>query len=336
MGYGVVASYGHVPSILRTEGLELAGVFDPSPARISALEKSGAAEIGTTNEEEFWAKEYDAIVVASPVGFHTANARAAIQRGIPVLCEKPLTPTEAESADLIAYAAAQKVPLCVGFVYRYSEVTHQLDEWVRGGEIGDLRSIRIVYLWDLHGEWEQDLAGKWTKSPRWRDRMLEGGPMVDCGVHGIDLARLWARSEIESGMGHGAWVSDYDAPDHMSLHLDHANGVHTSIEMSFTFGHTSRHTPAIFQYHLIGTGGVARYDREGWVTELHNGEGTKRGPEAGEKDFDAMYRAFSNGLHTKDFSALASGQDGLIATKWARDATDNLIKARQARLNLSK
>ncbi len=336
MGYGVVASYGHVPAILHTPGLELTGVFDPSGARIEALKKDTGLEIGTTVESEFWDKQYDAIVVASPVAFHVPNARAAIARGYPVLCEKPLTLTESDSRELIDFAKANGVPVAVGFVYRFSPISQTIKTWVDEGKIGEVRAIRVVYLWDLHGEWEESSAGEWVKSPRWRDRMLEGGPMVDCGVHGIDLARFWSGSEILAGLGHGAWVSNYDAPDTMHLHLDHECGLSSTIEMSFTFGHTCKNVPPIFQYHLVGTGGVIRYQRDGWHLECHSGNESILGPSSGEKNFDGMYVAFHEALSKGDFSTLPLAEDGLIATKWARDATDRVIETRQQRLNLSK
>jgi len=34
--------------------------------------------------------------------------------------------------------------------------------------------------------------------------------------------------------GHGAWVDDYEAPDHVWLHMDHASGAHTTVEVSYS------------------------------------------------------------------------------------------------------
>ena len=56
--------------------------------------------------------------------------------------------------------------------------------------------------------------------------------------------------------GHGAWVDEYQAPDHMWLHMDHANGAHTMVEMSYSYHHTSKKALSEFVYELIGTEGV--------------------------------------------------------------------------------
>ena len=70
--------------------------------------------------------------------------------------------------------------------------------------------------------------------------------MVDCDVHSIDLARHWLGSEVARHTALGAWVADYEAPDHMWLHLDHESGAHTMVEMSFTYGHTAKEPISFF------------------------------------------------------------------------------------------
>ena len=201
----------------------------------------------------------------------------------------------------------------------------QIRDWVRSNAAGKIRSLRLIYIWDLHGQYAQDEEQTWTHSPRWAGRMKEGGPMVDCGVHQIDLARWWLQSEVKSYHASGAWVADYDAPDHVYLHMDHENGAHTMVETSFSYGHTSREPLAHFSYHLIGDGGVIRYDRDGYVLESRHGGGTTQVPGASEKNFEGMYHAFAHALLTGEPGDLATGWDGVIATRIARDATDQLI-----------
>jgi predicted dehydrogenase len=183
--------------------------------------------------------------------------------------------------------------LFTAFVYRFSPVALQIKRWVQEAIAGEIKSLRLIYDWDLHGQWEQTVAGEWIESPRWRGRMEEGGPMVDCGVHQIDLARWWLGGEVIRATGAGAWVSSYEAPDHIYLHLDHDCGAHSMVEMSFTYGHTTSCPNPLFTYDLIGTGGVIRYNRDGWLLEVRNGEGVTTVPGASEKNFDGMYRAFA-------------------------------------------
>jgi len=328
MGCGVVADYGHLPAIVGTPGLELVAVFDP----IAASAEKAAKRFGTkayTNQEAFLDCGLDAVLVSSPVPFHKENVFAAAERGLHILCEKPLGMDDDEVQAMIDFCAAKKVGFATGFVYRYAPVSQKIREWVRDGSIGEVRALRLSYVWELHGRYDQATDGTWRENPRWRGRMLEGGPMVDCGVHSIDLARWWLGKDVVRSHGVGAWVADgYEAPDHMWLHLDHQGGAHTAVEMSFSYGFTAKDPAPLFTYDIIGTGGTIRYDRNGWVFERRNGEGTLRAPGSSEKDFPAMHAAFARALLTGDWSQMPSGEDGLEATRLAREATEAVIAMR--------
>ena len=153
--------------------------------------------------------------------------------------------------------------------------------------------------------------------------------MVDCGVHQIDLARWWLGSEITRSTAAGAWVdADHDAPDHVYLHLDHKNGAHTMVEMSYSYAHTSKDQRMQFVYELIGTEGVLRYDRQARVFELVSKRGTHHLYWTEEKNFDGMYAEFTKAMQTGQPGNMPTGRDGLEATRIARVATEELMKGR--------
>ena len=76
---------------------------------------------------------------------------------------------------------------------------------------------------------------------------------------------------------------------------------------------------------MIGTEGVIRYDRDGWVFEVRTKHGTHRLPGASEKNFEGLYAAWAQALETGDRSDLPTGFDGLRATQIAREATESVI-----------
>ena len=327
MGCGVVADYGHIPAILDTPGLKLAAVFDPNESRArQTAEKFGVAN-WFADQATFLRSGLDAVVVTSSASAHPTNVLAAAEEGLHVLCEKPLALNDADAEAMIAAMDRAGRMLLVGFVYRFSPVAQQIYKWVQEGVVGDVRSLRLIYVWNLHGSYEQ-VEGTWVESPRWVGRMLEGGPMLDCGVHMIDLSRWWLGKEVVGTNQAGAWVAEFVAPDHMFLHLDHEGGAHTSIEMSFTYGHTARFPRDEFTYDLIGTGGVIRFDRDGWRLEARTGSDTLVAPGASEKNFPGMYVAFANALASGQAGDFPNGRDGLIATQIARRATDAVIASR--------
>lgn len=330
VGLGVVAGYGHLPAIHENPDLELSAVYDPLPERAREIgEKYGC--FWTADADEFYTRELDAITIASPLPTHREHVLRAAAQGLHVLCEKPIATSDEEAAEMQSATGAAGVLFAVGFVYRGSDVTQTLLQWTEEGKIGDLRLLRMSYLWNLHGRYSPDESGVWKENAMWRGRMLEGGPMIDCGVHFIDLARIFTGSEIVDAQGSGAWVAEYEAPDWCLGTLTHENGAVTMVEVGFTYGHTVKEPRAIFTYDLIGSGGTARFERELSRLELRNGEGTVQAHGGWEKDFVGMYVWWAEALKTGVLGPLAGAKDARIASKWAFRLTETAINAKRMR-----
>ncbi len=321
VGCGEVANFGHLPAIVSSGEYQVAALFDPNEERLATT----AAKFGNPptykDLTNFYRANLDAVVIASPAPTHYENVLIAAKQGVHVLCEKPISDDEDEAVEMAQVMEGSGKVFTIGYCYRFSPVAKQIEQWVADGVIGTVRSLRLVYIWNLHGRFEPDKNGSWIESPRWRGRMVEGGPMVDCGVHCIDLARMWLKDEVAQVHGHGAWVADYDAPDHMFLHMDHCKGAHTLVEMSFSYTHTARNPLASFSYELIGDGGVIRYLRDGYVLEARTGQETITASGASEKNFAGMYAEFARAIQTGDVSGLPTAEDGIIATRIAWQAT---------------
>lgn len=328
VGCGEVANFGHLPAIVSNPQYQVAALFDPNEDRLASTAAKFDNPPTFKDLASFYRVGLDAVVIASPAPTHRENVLFAAKQGVHVLCEKPISDDEAEAVEMAEAMEATGKIFTIGFCYRFSPVSRQIGDWVQAGVIGKVRSLRLSYIWSLHGRFEQDAAGSWIESPRWRGRMVEGGPMVDCGVHCIDLARMWLGDEPVRVHGEGAWVANYDAPDHMYLHMDHAAGAHTMVEMSFSYTHTAKETLSPFSYDLIGDGGVIRYLRDGYILEARTGQETIRVPGASEKNFEGMYAEFAHAIETGETGGLPTADDGIVATRIAWEATRQAIAQR--------
>lgn len=331
MGCGMVAQYGHIPAILATSGLTLHAVFDPNADNLRKTQERFGIPHGFTDAEAFFKCGLDGVSITSPAPCHRDNVLHAAAHRVPVLCEKPLAMNRAEGDEMIAAMNAAGATLYAGFCYRFSPCALKIRELVRARAIGDVRSLRLIYNWSLHGKYTSGPDGSRIIQKRREDRMLEGGPMVDCGTHQIDLAGFWLGSPVRAFSSHGAWVDDYEAPDHMWVHLDHANGAHTVVEISYSYHHTTQTRRSEFLYELIGTDGVIRYDRgtEAFTCETASGLQTfDFGP---EKNFEGMYAEWARALVTGSSVLLTTAEDGLRVVEIAREATDAAIANRRSR-----
>jgi len=330
IGVGVVASYGHIPAIKDTPGLQLVSALDIDPNKLAeAREKYGIPQT-FSDLDEFFNSGIDAVVITSSAPAHLAHVMACAKYKKPALCEKPLAMNEDEAQLMIDAMRDAGVPLYVGFTYRFAPVALDIQRMIRSGDIGHLKSLRLFYVWDCHGKYNERGKPESGLYERRVGRMLEGGPMVDCGVHQIDLARWWTGREVQRITGLGAWVEteNYESPDHIWLHMDHSGGAHSVVEISYTYGHTAVEPRSEFNYELIGTEGVIRYSRAGRFFEAITSRGTQYLQWTDEKNFHGMYTEFERALRSGQQGDMPTGVDGLTATRLARLATEAAIKWR--------
>ncbi len=328
MGCGKVAAYGHVPAILETEGLELYAVFDPFEASAKAMQERYEIPYAFTDLEAFFASGIEAVTITSPAPCHYANVLDCAKSGLPVLCEKPLSMNKTEGDAMVAAMSAANLSFYSGFCYRFSPVALKIRELIRQRAIGEVRVLRLIYNWHLHGKFEADATGALVLNQRREERMKEGGPMVDCGTHQLDLAHFWLDSPIVRSSAHGAWVDDYEAPEHMWLHLDHASGAHTVVEISYAYTHTAKNRTSEFVYELIGTAGVIRYERDSQRFYLENAQGHQEFPFAEEKSFKGMYSAWADALARGRSDSLTTAAEGVAVADLAREMTLQVIAQR--------
>ncbi len=131
----------HLRHLSSREDCVLAAVGDPDPGVLAdAVAKTGAtgfADPLVMIEEA----GIEAVVIAAPTTAHSPLALAAIERGLPVLVEKPLAATVEEGIELVAAARARGVPLQVGHVERFNPAVLELGRRIAKGWVGTLYSI---------------------------------------------------------------------------------------------------------------------------------------------------------------------------------------------------
>ena len=135
--------------------------------------------------------ELDAVYIALPNALHGQWTRAALEAGKHVLCEKPLTPTSAEAAELFDLASSQHLVLAEAFMYRHHPKTLQVRDLVRDGAIGELRTIRCSFSFQV-----ADPAADIRYS-----KELAGGALRDVGCYCVSYSTLVADAEPEEVHG---------------------------------------------------------------------------------------------------------------------------------------
>ena len=144
-----------------------------------------------TDPDELLAADLDAVVVATANDSHRDLAVAALQRGLHVLCEKPLGLDVAQAEEMADLALARGATTMVPFTYRYLPVNRWVRRLVAEGFVGRPLHVNLRYYTGF------GLDGGYS----WRfDPAVAGtGIIGDLGAHWIDLAR-WILADVETSV----------------------------------------------------------------------------------------------------------------------------------------
>ncbi len=192
-GAGLIGR-AHILRLARATEARLAAIADPAPAA-----KTLAAEHDVPCHDDLSVmlatERLDGVIVATPNAMHADQAIACIERGIPVLIEKPLAETLANAERIVAASERHRVPVLVGHHRRHNPILQAAREAVRKGELGRIATASAFTCF-LKPEPYFDTA--WRREPG-------GGPVLINLIHVIDDLRfmLGEISEIKA-MGSNA------------------------------------------------------------------------------------------------------------------------------------
>ncbi len=237
----------HIAAYLKNENVELYALCDVDGARLKAAgERWGVSRLYTNEEEMFAAlPEIDAVSVCTWNGAHMPCAIGALRAGKHVLCEKPMALNAREAQQMLDTAKACNRKLMIGFVRRFGNDAQVMRDLIRDGTLGDIYYAKATYLRrnGNPGGWFGDSARS------------GGGPLIDLGVHVIDLTRylmgdpkpvcvfgatfrkLGDRRELKDGAAYtaasGAESYVCDVEDLAAAFIRYENGAVLSVETSF-------------------------------------------------------------------------------------------------------
>jgi len=137
------AGVAHCVMLANLEGCELIAVADPRRAARAGLRGMGFMAPAFPRIERLLEKARpDAVFVCAAQGERARVARAALEAGVPVLVERPMSRTLAEAEELVRLAAGRAVPLAVGHPLIFDPVFARVREVVRAGTLGPVRQAR--------------------------------------------------------------------------------------------------------------------------------------------------------------------------------------------------
>jgi predicted dehydrogenase len=178
---------------LRRAGCDVVGVLGVDEAESTKFAAAVGARAFRSLEELLADPAVASVHIGTPNRLHFPMAKAALQAGKHVLCEKPLAMTSAETAELVALARKHpKQAAAVNYNLRFYPLNLEARERVRGGALG-----RVLHV---TGSYVQDWLLLDTDY-NWRVLAAEGGELravADIGTHWLDLVHAMTGLEVEA------------------------------------------------------------------------------------------------------------------------------------------
>src|SRR5215218_5994266 len=155
IGAAVIGT-GHVEA-LRRIGVQVRGVLGSTPERSARRAQAlGVPRAYPSLDALLDDPAVEVVHVTSPNDLHLRHAKAILEAGRHVVCEKPLAMSANESRELVDLAAASGLVNAANFNIRYYPLNQHAHDVVTGGEIGDVRLVTGRYFQDwllLESDW---------------------------------------------------------------------------------------------------------------------------------------------------------------------------------------
>ena len=206
IGLGRIGAF-HADTLAGLDHVDELVVTDPVAAAVEAVTGRIGKAAAVADPDALLASGVDGVVIAAATNAHADLIRAAVAKGVPTFCEKPVAGTIAESLAVEAAVAGSDVPVQIGYPRRFDPAFVAARDAVRSGELGRVTTVRSTTL---------DPA-----PPPAAYLAVSGGIFRDCSVHDLDAVRWVTGQEVVEVYATGA--VDPDAPAEMyAAHGDHS------------------------------------------------------------------------------------------------------------------
>lgn len=184
------------------EGFEIAGLCSRHATGLTTLPEVLAGYPRFDDYAQALAElRPDAVSINTWPETHAAYATLALEAGAHVFLEKPLAETVEEAEALVAKARAANRKLVVGYILRHHP------SWQKFVELAQDLGKPLVMRMNLN---QQSSGDTWTVHKHLMDSI---SPLVDCGVHYVDMMCLMTRAKPVQVQAIGARLSEEVAPE---------------------------------------------------------------------------------------------------------------------------
>lgn len=167
----------------------LAAICDPDPGKIASFPDADKVRTYSTIEALLENESgLDVVAICSPNGYHAQHSMQVLQKGLHVICEKPMAIKTADCEAMRAASATYNRKLFIVKQNRFNPPVALLKQWIDTGRLGNIFSVQVNCFWNRNNAYYQN-AWRGTKD-------LDGGTLFTQFSHFIDLL-YWMFGDVE-------------------------------------------------------------------------------------------------------------------------------------------
>ncbi|QFT08549.1 Gfo/Idh/MocA family protein [Vibrio sp. THAF190c] len=248
----------HIQLIQDNKECNVEAIVALHPERHQCYESDIGAKVYSSLDDAFQNHTFDGVIISSPNELHYEQAVYCIDKGIPVLVEKPLTQDLDSAEKLVSYAEARSVPVLVGHHRTYSSFMPEAKDILSSERFGRLVSVQ--------GSAQFYKPNHYFTEGEWRTKK-GGGPILINLIHEVGIMRSLC-GEIKSVFAFASnKTRNFEVEDTVSISLEFENGClgsfvlsdcaasNKSWEMTSGENPSYPHYPKESCYHFTGTNG---------------------------------------------------------------------------------
>lgn len=223
VGAGAIGSV-HVECTASLAQARLAAICDPREELAAAVAAKTGARPYASYEDLAYEERLDGIILCTPPVTHPSIATFFLERGVDVLCEKPLAVSGAQARDMYACARRNGRLLQLASKFRYVGDVATARELVRDGTLGAIRHAEIAFISSV------DMRDRWNADPS----ISGGGVVIDNGSHAADLCRyLFGPVTHVAAVGYSR-TEGMTVEDSAYLYLGVGHGPGVTVDLSWS------------------------------------------------------------------------------------------------------
>jgi len=244
IGFGRMGR-GFVSVMQQDERWEIVSICDThAGTRELAGRTVPTARIFANFDDVFADRSLDAVGLFTLADVRPALIRQALRHKLHIIAEKPIAADPKTEWELVEEIEKSKQLVAVNLFNRNAWYHKEIQAFIAEGEIGKLGIIRVCHMTPGH------MPGEGHEP--------EGPPFHDCGMHYVDVARWYAKSEYKTWHAQGIRMWDHKDPWWVQCHGTFENGVVFDITQGFVYGHLAKDKAHNCYVDVIGTRGVCR------------------------------------------------------------------------------